>query len=150
MQAAPAAGSILSGQVVRQDDALSDPTYDQATAAAGGWRRMLGVPMLREGVPIGAIVVAWPEPGETADRQVELLQTFADQAVIAIENVRLFNETKEALDQLKASAEVLQVISSSVADTQAGVREDPGELRAAVRGPDARRSAWSATTARYT
>jgi PAS domain S-box-containing protein len=109
---------ILSRRVVRLDDTLADPDYDQAAAKAGGWRRMLGVPMLREAAPIGAIVVAWPEPGQTPERQVELLQTFADQAVIAVENVRLFNETKEALDQQKALAEVLQVISSSVADTK--------------------------------
>jgi signal transduction histidine kinase len=108
---------ILSRQVVRIDDTLADPGYDQATAKAGGWRRMLGVPMLRDGAPIGEIVVAWREPGSTPERQVELLQTFAGQAALAIENVRLFNETKEALEQQKASAEVLQVISSSVADT---------------------------------
>ena len=57
---------ILSGQSCAQDDALSDPTYDQATAAAGGWRRMLGVPMLRECVPIGAIVVAWRGAGRNS------------------------------------------------------------------------------------
>jgi signal transduction histidine kinase len=76
------------------------------------------VPMLREGQPLGALVVAWREPGETPRRQVELLQTFADQAAIAIENVRLFNETKEALEQQTAISEVLRVISNSPADVQ--------------------------------
>ena len=84
----------------------------------GGVRTWLGVPMLREGHLIGAIAIYRKEVRPFDDRQVALLRTFADQAVIAVENVRLFNETKEALDYQKASAEVLQVISSSVADTQ--------------------------------
>jgi GAF domain-containing protein len=84
----------------------------------GHWRRMLGVPMLREGEPLGALVVAWREPGETPRRQVELLQTFANQAAIAIENVRLFNETKESLEQQTAISDVLRVISSSPADVK--------------------------------
>ncbi|MFO1325593.1 MAG: GAF domain-containing protein [Burkholderiales bacterium] len=107
---------ILSGTVQIEDDALSDPDYDQATALAGGWRRVLGAPLLKDGVAIGALVVAWPDPGKTPERQIGLLQTFAGQAVIAIENVRHINETREALEQQTATAEVLQVISSSVAD----------------------------------
>jgi len=109
---------IASGQVQVQEDALTDPTYDRQTAAAGHWRRMIGAPLLREGVSIGVIVVAWPEPGKTPQRQADLLKTFADQAVIAIENVRLFNETREALEQQTATAEVLGVISGSVADSK--------------------------------
>jgi GAF domain-containing protein/anti-sigma regulatory factor (Ser/Thr protein kinase) len=110
--------AILGLSVVQIDDVLADPAYDHERAVKGGWRRMLAVPMLREGVPLGVIVVSWPQPGPTPKSQEDLLKTFADQAVIAIENVRLFNETKEALDHQKASAEVLQVISSSVSDTE--------------------------------
>jgi signal transduction histidine kinase len=79
---------------------------------------MLGAPMLRGGKPLGALVVAWRDPGAAPPRQVELLQTFADQAAIAIENVRLFNETKEALEQQTAISEILRVISGSPADVQ--------------------------------
>ncbi|MEO8537762.1 MAG: GAF domain-containing protein, partial [Betaproteobacteria bacterium] len=108
---------ILSQSVVVLNDALADPDYDHAMSFAGRWRRMLGAPMLREGKPIGVIIVGWDEPGPVAKSNEDLLKTFADQAVIAIENARLFNETKEALEQQTATAEVLKVISTSVADT---------------------------------
>ncbi|HTP72096.1 MAG TPA: GAF domain-containing protein, partial [Burkholderiaceae bacterium] len=109
---------VLSGQAQTIVDTQADPSYDQATAKAGQWRRMIGAPMLRDDAVLGVIVVAWAEPGETPQRQRDLLQTFASQAVIAIENVRLFNETKEALDRQTATSEVLRVISGSITDTQ--------------------------------
>ncbi|OUM00823.1 GAF domain-containing protein [Variovorax sp. JS1663] len=107
---------IAARTVVTIDDASADPGYDPHTALAGGWRRMLGAPLLKDGAPIGVIVVAWTEPGPTPQRQIDLLETFAGQAAIALENLRLMNETKEALAQQTATAEVLRVISSSVAD----------------------------------
>jgi signal transduction histidine kinase len=83
-----------------------------------GTRSQVTVPMLRRGEPIGAITVGWADPGAYGDQQVALLQTFADQAVIAIENVRLFNETKEALERQTATADILKVIASSPSDVQ--------------------------------
>jgi signal transduction histidine kinase len=109
---------ILSGSVQLEEDTLADPGYDQELAHRGQWRRMLGAPLLREGAPVGAIVVAWRDPGKTPQRQVDLLRTFADQAVIAIENLRLINETKEALERQTATAEILKVISESPTDVQ--------------------------------
>ena len=87
-------------------------------ARARGYRSIVVVPMLREGACTGVISVTRKEPGSFPAHLVAQLQTFGDQAVIAIQNTRLFNETKEALEQQRASAEVLSVISSSVADTQ--------------------------------
>ncbi len=120
----PADGHSLAGRVIlaRETIAVDDTQNERHYALAplarvGGWRRMIAAPMLKEGVPMGTIHVAWPDAGQTPQRQIDLLKTFADQAVIAIENVRLLNETREALGQQTATAEVLQVISSSVADT---------------------------------
>jgi GAF domain-containing protein len=117
-QAQLAGRAILTAKVQSLDDALTDPSYNHAFAAAGSWRRVMGAPMLKDGVPVGAILVGWPDAGRTAMRQIELIKTFADQAVIAIENVRLLNETKEALERQTATAEILRVISSSPTDVQ--------------------------------
>src|SRR5262249_2445155 len=109
---------VLSKGVVIQEDTLADANYDRDAARTGGWRRMLGVPMLRGADIIGVIVVTWREPGPVLQKQVELLQTFAAQAVIAIENARLFNDVGESLQQQTATADVLKVISRSAFDLQ--------------------------------
>src|SRR5947207_7475608 len=75
---------LLTKSVVRLEDVLADPDYDQRFPRAMGWRRMLGVPMLRQSDPLGAIVVGWAEPGPVPKAQEQLLKQFADQAVIAI------------------------------------------------------------------
>jgi signal transduction histidine kinase len=84
----------------------------------GRKQTMLAVPLLREGRPFGTMFLRRREVRPFSDKQIALSKVFADQAAIGIENVRLFNETKEALEQQKASAEVLSAISSSIADTQ--------------------------------
>ena len=95
------AGRVLSRKsVVQVEDALSDPDYDQRFPRTLGWRRLLGVPMLRESEPVGVIVVGWAEAGPVPAAQEELLKTFADQAVIAIENARLLSELRQRTDDL--------------------------------------------------
>src|SRR5215813_3604035 len=117
---------LLTKSVVRLEDALTDPDYDQRFARAIGFRRLLGVPMLREDDPLGVIVAGWAEAGPVPKVQEELLKTFADQAVIAIENVRLFEaeqqrtrDLTESLQQQTATSEILDVISRSTFDLQA-------------------------------
>ncbi|MBN8508075.1 MAG: GAF domain-containing protein [Burkholderiales bacterium] len=111
--------AITEQQPVQIADVHTEPGYPSAEVAQrSGFRSILSVPLLHQGRAIGTIGVARREPGRFADGAVALLQTFARQAVIAIENVRLFNETQQALERQTASAEVLQVVSSSVADTR--------------------------------
>ena len=89
-----------------------------ATVELGGARTYLAIPMLREGRVLGAITIRRAEVKPFTQRQIELVSTFANQAVIAIENVRLFNETKEALEHQQASTDILRIVSQSVADSQ--------------------------------
>ncbi|HEU5196922.1 MAG TPA: GAF domain-containing protein, partial [Methylomirabilota bacterium] len=111
--------AILSREVAQVADIHADPDYRPTQQARSfGVRSILAVPMVRSGDPVGAILIYRREVGLFPDQQVMLLQTFADQAVIAIENVRLFNETKEALEQQTATAEILRVMSSSPTDIQ--------------------------------
>jgi two-component system, NtrC family, sensor kinase len=112
--------AILDRTVVQLEDASADTQTPRAQRMARvlGYRGIVSVPMLREGVPVGLINVARRERGPFPLHQVDLVRAFADQAVIAIENVRLFNETKEALERQTATAEILRVISGSPTDTQ--------------------------------
>jgi GAF domain-containing protein len=117
--------AVLDGRIAHVPDLLADREYSHQLALAGNWRAGLAVPMLRDGKPVGAVSVARAEAVPFSERQIQLLTTFADQAVIAIENVRLFDEVKarseelsESLRQQTATAEVLKTISRTVFDLQ--------------------------------
>ena len=109
----------LEGKMIHIPDVLADPEYAFPKGQQlGGYRSNLGVPLLRDGVPIGAFVLMRPVVKPFSDKQIELVETFADQAVIAIENVRLLNELRASLQQQTATADVLKVISRSAFDLQ--------------------------------
>jgi signal transduction histidine kinase len=112
--------AALERRPVQIPDILTDPEYRFPAYTLGGMRSILAVPMLREGVLIGVMTIWRPEVRPFTDRQIELVTTFADQAVIAIENVRLFQELQarnreltQALDRETATGEILRVINSS-------------------------------------
>ena len=125
--------AAMKREVVQIDDAWNDPLYEEKeNAKLGGVRSMIGVPLMREGEPIGVFGLARTQVEPFVEREIELVRTFADQAVIAIENARLLNELRERTDQLQSQSQELaklnQQLEQRVAD-QVGEIERMGRLR---------------------
>jgi len=98
--------TLLEGKVVHVADVLADPNYTfTEPQRLGGYRTVLGVPMLREGIPVGVLTLTRSEVRPFTEKQIELVSTFADQAAIAIENVRLFDEIQDKNRQLAEASE---------------------------------------------
>jgi GAF domain-containing protein len=118
----PAGRAVIDRQTIHVDDlaAQIETEFREAKPRQrfSGTRTVLATPLLREGIPIGAIHIRRMDVRPFTDKQIRLLETFADQAVIAIENVRLFQELKESLEQQTATSEILGVIASSPTDIQ--------------------------------
>jgi two-component system, NtrC family, sensor kinase len=117
-----ASRTLLEGKIVHVHDIQADPEYDlKRIVSIGDYRTSLGVPLLREGIPIGALVLMRCTVRPFTEKQIELLATFADQAVIAIENVRLFDEVQartrelgQSVEELRALGEVTQAVNSTL------------------------------------
>jgi len=135
----PAAHAIVERAAINVPDIFQTGYSDDAKdrARAGGFRAVLAVPMMRENTPIGAVVVTRKDAGAFSDSYVALLKTFAAQAVIALENVRLFNEINEALRLQTSTADVLKTISRSTFDLDAVLQtllDNATRLSGATRG----------------
>src|ERR1700761_8149318 len=116
---APSARAILERRIIEipDVDASDIPIYTRQAASAGGFQSITFVPLVSQHQGIGTIILSHPQVGfRLSDNQLALVQTFADQAVIAIENARLFNETQEALARQTATSDILRVISQSPTD----------------------------------
>ena len=110
---------MLEGGIVHVNDVLADPEYDfEAQQLSGNPRTFLGVPLLREGTPVGALTLTRSVVKPFTDKQIELIATFADQAVIAIENVRLFDEVQARTRELAASLDDLRTAQDRLVQTE--------------------------------
>ncbi len=116
----PTFALVRGGETIQFPDSEADdvPELNRELARLRGFRSVLFMPLMNRGTPVGMISVTRAEPGAFAPDLVQLLQTFADQAVIAIENARLFNETKAALERQTATADILKVMAASPSDVQ--------------------------------
>jgi two-component system NtrC family sensor kinase len=111
--------AVAEGKTIHIPDVLADPEYDYAGGQkVGGFRTLLGVPLMREGAAIGALVLGRSNSRPFAPQQIELVETFADQAVIAIENVRLFEEVQARTRDLARSLEELRTAQDRLVQTQ--------------------------------
>lgn len=109
---------VKTGTVQHMTDAWSSEYFNPDLAKAAGYRRLMGIPVRADGRIWGVVIVGWSEPGAPQKNSVELVQGFANQASIAIENARLFNETQTSLARQTASADILRVVSQTQSDLE--------------------------------
>src|SRR5262249_51633359 len=111
--------AAAEGKIIHIPDVFEDKEYASwDSQRISGYRSVLGVPLLREGIPIGVMGLTRKEPQAFSDKQIELLQTFADQAAIAIENVRLFETEQQRTKELAKSLDDLRTAQDRLVQTQ--------------------------------